>query len=145
MALEVTGRTRADLLKGGTREEAVESCNKFFEQDGATPEHRCIIGHNIQRFDRNFLFALWESVGKTFPANLWLDTLPATKEYAKTAGIQSSSFNLENALIITGCNARSGQHNAIVDTQNNYILWNKLEKYGVDFLKFTQRRAHEVK
>ena len=87
-ALRITGKTHADLLKGDSKESVVELCDNFFAQDGTTPEHRCIVGHNIQRFDCRFLQALWTKCNKEFPANLWLDTIPFTKAYAKKFGIE---------------------------------------------------------
>jgi len=143
-ALEVTGRTYADLSNGDDKDSVVEFCNKFFNEDGATPEERCIIGHNVQRFDRKFLHALWASVNKEFPANLWLDTLPSTKKFATLKGIASDNFQLNSCLKVIGVKPRPGGHNAIVDTQNTYILWKGLEKDGIDLLPFTQRLPHSL-
>lgn len=141
-ALEVTGRTYADLSKGDDRASVVDFCDQFFNEDGASPEERCIVGHNIHRFDRKFLYALWASVDKVFPANLWLDTLPSTKKFALQKGIYSDNFKLDSCLKVVGAVPRPGGHNAVVDTQNTYILWRRLEKDGIDLLPFTQRSPH---
>jgi len=141
-ALEVTGRTYADLSKGEDKEPVVDFCDKFFNEDGASPEERCIIGHNVHRFDRRFLHHLWQSVNKKFPANLWLDTLPSTKKFASQKGIASDNFKLDSCLTVIGATPRPGGHNAVVDTQNTYILWKGLEKDGMDLLPFTQRSPH---
>lgn len=81
-ALAITHKTYDDLKRGLSKEAAVEKINKFILEDGVSPAHRCIIGHNIQ-FDRKFIHALYESVGLEFPANLWLDTMSLAKAYAK--------------------------------------------------------------
>ena len=144
-ALKITGRTREDILNGESRKDVVEACNKFFEEDGGSPEGRCIVGHNIQRFDRRFLHELWESVGKEFPAFLWLDTLPSTKAFAVKKGIVSPTFNLEASLNLTGTkHRRKNLHNAVVDTQNTYMLWKKLDEEGVDMLEYTERVPHRL-
>lgn len=143
-ALEVTGRTYADLSNGEDKEPVVKFCNKFLDEDGTDPEHLCMIGHNAHRFDKKFAHALWESVGMEFPAHLWLDTLPSTKAFAVKNGIYSASFNLENCMRIVGVKPRAGMHNAVSDTQNTYILWQKLEKGGVDMLPYTKRLPHKT-
>lgn len=143
-ALSYTGRTIADLYKGDSKKEVVDFCNKFFDEDEGTPEERCIIGHNIVNFDKKFLFQLWEDCGYTFPACLWLDTIPYVKAYAKQNGIEAKKFNLEAAMGIVGKKARKGAHNAVVDTQNNYILWDQIKKEGIAPIHHIKRFAHEV-
>jgi DNA polymerase III alpha subunit (gram-positive type) len=85
-ALAITKKTMADLERGYDRDAVVAECNKFFEEDGLTEAHRCIVAHNAP-FDRKFLHALWESQGKAFPAHLWLDTMALTREYIKKIGL----------------------------------------------------------
>ena len=144
-ALQITKKTLADLEKGHTREQVVEECNKFFETDGLTPAHRCIVGHNIYSFDRRFLFALWESVGKTFPATLWLDTIPMTKAYAKQIGLVKPKVNLHAACDIVGVKKLSDAHNAKVDSRNSYLLWkNLVEDKKVDYLPFIKTAEHII-
>ena len=130
-ALEYTGRTMADLEKGDPKRVVVDFCNEFLKKDGKTPEDRCMVGHNIISFDKRFVHALWDDLGYVFPANLWMDTLPYVKDYAKRAGLDEKKFSLERAVEIVGATPRPGAHNAVIDTQNNYILWDKLKKHGV--------------
>lgn len=142
-ALRVTGKTHADLLKGDPKENVVDICHKFFEEDGVTPEHRCIVGHNIHRFDMRFLHVLWEKCGKEFPANLWLDTIPFTKAYATKFGISSpGGFNLRASLDLVNIEVKSQLHNAVADTQYNYRLWKKLMDSGVDYVDHMKRKPH---
>lgn len=144
-ALAITKKTLADLANGDDKEKVVEACENFFNQDGLTPQHRCIVGHNIHSFDRRFLFALWESVGKTFPAALWLDTIPMTKHYAKIIGLVKPKVNLHAACDIVGVKKISEAHNAKVDSRNSYLLWkNLIEEKKVDYLPFIKTAIHEV-
>lgn len=127
-ALKYTNRVYADLLKGDSKEYVVNFCNDFFNEDGATPEQRCIIGHNIWNFDRKFLQEMWASVNQEFPANLWLDTIPYIKSFMKKKGLTETKHNLTLACQMVGVNPKPGAHNAIVDTQNNYLLWKALKE-----------------
>lgn len=144
-ALEVTGRTMSDLLKGDSKEEVVASCNNFFEKDGADPESRCIVGHNIVGFDKKFIHALWKSVGSTFPANLWLDTMTFMTEYSKLKGLDKKRYSLTDAMVELGLKPKmSGLHTAKVDSQNNYYLLEGLRKTGVQQLPLIKRYAHTL-
>lgn len=141
-ALRITGRTRADLLKGDPKEVVVEACEKFLEEDGMSPEHRCMVGHNVHRFDQRFIHRLWEKCGRQFRSFLWLDTIPFTKAYAKKFGIESTSFNLATSCSLLKIASKGDAHNAIVDTQNNYRLFVKLMESGVDYLDHVKRIPH---
>lgn len=141
-ALRITNRTRADLLKGDPKEYVVDLCDKFLAEDGTTPEHRCIVGHNVHKFDLRFAHKLWSNCGKQFQANLWLDTIPWTKAYARKFGIESPSFNLAASLNILKIAAKGQAHNAVGDTQNNYRLYMKLMESGVDHLDHIKRAPH---
>lgn len=144
-ALAITKKTLADLENGHTREQVVNEANKFFEEDGLTPQHRCIIGHNIFSFDKRFLFALWESVGKEFPATLWVDTIPMTKLYAKQIGLIKPKVNLHAACELVGIKKFSDAHNAKVDSRNSYLLWKDLvENKNIDYLPFIKTAAHQI-
>jgi DNA polymerase III epsilon subunit-like protein len=141
-ALAITKKTMADLEKGNDRRDVVEECDKFFSEDLATPAHRCIIAHNAP-FDRKFLHALWESCGKQFPAHLWLDTIPLTKQYAKQIGLVKPKVNLHAACDIVGIKKLSEAHNARVDSRNTYLLHRDLvEVKKVDYLPFIKTAAH---
>ena len=144
-ALKITNKTLADLDKGFAAEEVVKECNKFFAEDGLTPAHRCIVGHNIFSFDKRFLHALWEQVGEEFPAHLWLDTIPMIKSYAKQIGLVKPKVNLHAACDIAGVKKLSESHNAKVDSRNSYLLWkNLIEEKKVDYLPFIKTAIHTV-
>jgi DNA polymerase III epsilon subunit-like protein len=143
-ALSYTGRVMADLDKGEPKKDVVDFCNSFFELDGKVPEERCIIGHNIISFDKRFIHALWGNLGYAFPANLWLDTYSYIRAFCKARGIKERKLNLNRALEIVGVKAKEGSHNAVVDTQNNYILWDRLKKEGIPALPHMKRFAHKV-
>lgn len=138
-ALEATGRKRADILIGTSRAEAVEACESFIKEDEQTPEHRCFIGHNVS-FDRRFVYELWSSQKKDFPAVCWLDTMACAKQFmTKTLGLEKPKKGLHDALQNCGLKPRSGAHNAVSDTQNTYILHSHLIKQGFDFLPHIKR------
>lgn len=149
-ALDITKKTMADLEKGYANSQVVEECERFFAEDGATPAHRCIVAHNAT-FDRRFLHALWAQNGKAFPANLWLDSIALTKEYAKKAGLivkaakgeKKQSFALHPACDLVGIKKISEAHNAKVDSRNTYLLYrNLLEEKQVDHLPFIKTEVH---
>ena len=149
-ALAITKKTMADLDRGHNKHDVVAECQKFFEEDGLTPAHRCIVAHNAP-FDRRFLFAFWEQSGKSFPAHLWLDTIPLTKEYAKQNGLivkaakgeKKQSFALHAALDLVKINKISEAHNAKVDSRNTYLLYrNLVEEKKVDYLPFIKTDIH---
>jgi hypothetical protein len=103
------------------------------------------VGHNIFTFDKRFLFALWESVGKEFPATLWLDTIPMTKQYAKDIGLIKPRVNLHAACDIVGVKKLSDSHNAKVDSRNTYLLWkNLVEDKKIDHLPFVKTAEHKI-
>lgn len=141
-ALEVTNTKMSDLLFGDKKEDVVSECESFFAQDGATPEHRCIVGHNIVGFDLRFLFKLWEKCEKEFPAALWLDTLKYVRKYAKANGLDNKQWDLNNACIKLGITPKKGAHSALIDTQNNYLLWKEIQKRGVPQVEIIERRRH---
>jgi DNA polymerase III epsilon subunit-like protein len=154
-ALEITNKTYQDLIVGPSREEVVEECDRFFNEDGLTPAHRCIVGHNVIAFDKRFLHALWESVGREFPANLWLDTIALTKEYIKradpsTLNIKKTatgkvSKKLQDACDALGIKKLSAAHASKVDARNTYLLWKKLtEEKSIDHLPFHKTFVHSI-
>lgn len=141
-ALAITKKTLEDLKHGITKEQAVAECEKFFNEDDSTPAGRCIIGHNVA-FDRRFLHALWESCGKSFPANLWLDTIALTKDFAKKQGIIKPKVNLHAACDLVGVNKIATAHTAKHDSRNTYLLYKKLtEEKNIDYLPFIKTAAH---
>ncbi len=124
-ALAVTGKTMADLSQGISKIEAVEAVEKFLNEDGLTPAHRCIVAHNAA-FDRRFLHATWEQCGKRFPADLWLCTMQMTKSYAKQIGQPKAKVNLHASCDLVGLTKIAASHNAKVDSRNAYLLFNDL-------------------
>lgn len=143
-ALKVTNRTMADLLKGQSKEEVVKACDDFFAQDDASEEARCLIAHNSS-FDKRFCHALWESCGKKLPVNLWLCTMACSKYHlTRKLGIEKPSVKLDSCMDHFGLTKRGISHNAIVDTQNTYILYEHLKKESFDFLPYIKRMPHEA-
>lgn len=151
-ALKITGKTLADLEKGKLKEEVVEKVMRFFEQDGLTPAHRCIVGHNIIPFDKKFLHALWESCGIAFPANLWLDTISLTQEYIKksdpnTLNITKTATGRISKTLHAACDMLnikrlSKAHDASNDSKNNYLLFKRLMEEGIDHLPHIKTFIH---
>lgn len=143
-ALRITNKTLADLQQGQSREEVVSRIDKFLSEDGATPESRCIVGHNIS-FDRRFIHVLYDKVGKTFPASLWLCTMALTKAYAKKIGLVKPKVNLSAACDIVGIKKYAGAHASKVDTRNTYLLWKSLvEDKQMDYLPFIKNIPHHL-
>lgn len=142
-ALEITGRTMSDIVSGEQKEDVVKFCQDFIEQDGQTPEARCFVAHNAD-FDKRFCFALWESVGMKFPSNLWLCTKVFTGGLANKLGIYKPKLTLEASCKLAGVKTRSGAHNAAVDAQNTYFLWDKLMNSDVDYLNYIKRMPHII-
>lgn len=143
-ALAITKKTMADLERGMDNSQVVDECEKFFAEDGLTPAHRCIVAHNAP-FDRKFLHALWEQMGKEFPAHLWLDTMSLTREYAKQVGLVKPKVNLHASCDIVGIKKISEAHNAKVDSRNTYLLHrNLVEEKKVDYLPFIKTAVHVI-
>lgn len=137
-ALIKTGRTYNDLLKGDEKLEVIDRVEKFLAEDGSHPDERCGVAHNAS-FDRRFLKAMWESVGKKFPVNNWLDTRPMAKKYAMKLGLEKPSMTLENILKFAEIKGFSNFHNAIDDTRNLYLFWKKSLDLGIDYLDCIKR------
>lgn len=153
-ALAITKKTMSDLERGYDREAVVLECNKFFDEDGVTPAHRCIVGHNVP-FDRKFLHALWESCGKEFPAHLWLDTISLTKEFIKISDesqlniVRTPSGRVSTQLHaccdMVGIKKISEAHNAKVDSRNTYLLHrNLIDDKKIDHLPFIKTAIHKI-
>lgn len=144
-ALRITNKTLADLEKGTNKEQVVEECEKFFAEDGLTPAHRCIVGHNIYSFDRKFLHSFWGSVEKEFPAHLWLDTLPMIKSYVKQNELGKMKVHLQAACDIVGIKKFTQAHSAKSDSRNSYLLWKDLvEVKRMDYLSFIKTAPHAL-
>ena len=152
-ALAITKKTIADLSNGLSKEAVVEECEKFFNEDGLTPAHRCIVAHNAP-FDQKFIHALWDSCGKEFPANLWLCSMAMTRAYIKKMGIDEEykkrglpkpKVNLHAACDIVGIKKISEAHNAKVDSRNTYLLHkNLVEDKQLDYLPLIKTAVHTL-
>lgn len=149
-ALSITGKTMSDLERGYDHGQVVEECEKFFAEDGLSRAHRCIVAHNAP-FDRRFLHALWESVGKEFPANLWLCSMALTKDWSKKTGTvsvagQKQSFGLHPSCDLVGIKKISEAHNAKVDSRNTFLLHrNLVEEKKADYLPLIKTVVHTIK
>jgi DNA polymerase III epsilon subunit-like protein len=152
-ALAITKKTMNDLRMGESKYEVVNQADRFFNEDGLKPSSRCIVGHNIVSFDRKFLHSLWESVGKKFPANLWLDTIHLTNDFIKNSNIPEEkmvktatgkiSKTLSAACDMVGVKKFSGVHNAKSDSRNNYILWKSLvEEHKINYISHIKTIPH---
>jgi DNA polymerase III epsilon subunit-like protein len=141
-SLQITGRTITDIMKGADREDVVHVFNKFFNQDDLTPEHRCIVAHSAP-FDKRFCHALWESVGETFPAVHWLDTVKVGKEWALKVGKQPENYKLPTMLKFAEVNPMKGIHNAESDARNLYLLWKKSHDIKLNQVKMIKRYEHK--
>ena len=140
-ALEVCGKTLADIIKGDSKESVVKRCEEFWEEDGLTSEHRCLIAHNAP-FDKRFCHALWQKVGRVFPVVCWLDTIKLTKEWVKKAGVRQESFKLSSALKFAGITPMTGEHEAGADARNTYLLWKRAMDNKVNHLQAITRYPH---
>lgn len=142
-ALKITGKTVADLRKGSNKFEAINEIETFINEDGLTPSHRCLVGHNIINFDRKFLCALWEKCGKRFPFDLYLDTISMYKDYCKKQGIVKPKVNLTAACEQMKIKKRGEAHSALIDTRHTYLLWQEISK-TVDFMDHIKCLPHNI-
>lgn len=141
-ALQITGKTKIDLLKGISKEEAVKDLIEFINLDGNVPEGRVIIAHNAV-FDMKFCHALFRKVKKSFPVVCWLDTKALAKDWFKKQGMIQPGVKL--SLKLGDCIRQAGlkgvptEHNAKADAQNAFILWFKAMEAGIDYLHHIKR------
>lgn len=142
-ALEITKRTRKDIIQGESLLSVIESVDSFLALDGVAKEHRCMIAHNAP-FDKNFCHFAWNSCKKIFPADLWLDTKTFAKSWANKLGIEKPKLTLGAALDFTGITPVQGTaHNAITDSRNTYMLWKKGMDEGIDHLPHIKLYLHQ--
>ncbi len=142
-SLKVTGRTYADLKKGDSRKAVVERVKSFLEEDGLTPEYRCIICHNAN-FDRRFLHTMFEKEKVELPVNLWLCTMAMSKEFGKKIGQPKHKVNLKSAIAMLESHKIGGEHNSSDDAKNTYFLWQKLMEEGIEAVDHTKRIPHII-
>lgn len=142
-ALKITNKTLADLSIGDSKESVVEKVDAFMEEDGGTAENRVFLAHNAS-FDRRFFHALYDKVGKTCPASLWLCTMEMARKYAKNNGIVKPKVNLHAACDLLGVKKLAEKHSSKMDTRNTYLLYKALiEK--IDYLPFIKNAVHNPK
>lgn len=144
-ALRVCNKTISDLYNGDSEIEVVETIDKFLNEDGGDRSSRCFIGHNVITFDKKFIHALYESVGKELPVDLWMDTLQMIKQYAKQNNIKSK-FNLHAACDIVGVKKIvAHQHTSKADTRNNFFLYRDLiDNKQFNYLPFIKTFIHKI-
>jgi DNA polymerase III alpha subunit (gram-positive type) len=140
-ALNITGKTISDLYKGVSKQQAVSDIVKFFDQDGLTPEHRCVVFHNAP-FDRRFIFSLFEKTNTVWPATMWIDTIPIMRDYIKKNNINQKSVKLQECLNLLKIANVGGWHSAKGDSRNTYFLWKKLME-EMDILDYIKTIPHE--
>ena len=128
---------------GIDRKEAVEELHAFLQEDGKTPDHRCIVAHNAP-FDRRMLHSMWQAENKTFPAHLWLCTKEFSRKYAKKLGIIKPKLSLAASIEMAGLTARGGAHNAVIDTLNTTDLFEKLLSENLGHVQLIKRVPHET-
>ena len=163
-ALEVQGITPDDLKKGIKIEEAIDALGKFFDEDGQTQAHRCIVAHNAP-FDRKFVHKAWDGCSKEFPADLWICTQSFAKRHVakhrngeKIAeaqvkfgvdikrdkfGALKPKFGLNNFMVGVGLTPKIGAHSAEVDVQNTVSLYNWLMNSNTEHVSLIERRPHK--
>lgn len=142
-ALQITNKTQFDLRQGMSKLEACNIIEKFLNEDNLNPEFRCIVGHNIQ-FDRKFLFAMFDECKKSFPANLWLDTIDMSRQIFKDNNLQTKGkLKLADACNSLGVKLINGAHQAKVDSRNTYMLWKKIKDTNFNFLPYIKTVKHK--
>lgn len=142
-ALKVTNKKISELLIGDSKENVINEIEKFLSLDESSSEHRVFVAHNAS-FDQRFCHALWGSVNKKFPADYWLDTKEISRIWQKKNGIQKPELSLSASLIKNGLTALPGQHNAIVDARNAYILYKSAKDNNIDYLPLIKKKSHNL-
>jgi DNA polymerase III epsilon subunit-like protein len=141
-ALKITGKTMNDLRSGVEKQELMREVEYFLSEDGAPSTHRCMIAHNAA-FDRKFLCALWEKFNKKLPFDLYLDTIHMFKAYCKKQGIVKAKSNLTAACDLIGIRKMGSAHDAKIDTQHTFLLWQELAQTE-DFLDHVKCLPHNL-
>lgn len=140
-ALRIIKKTINELKQGVSKKELIDVAERFVLEDELTPEHRCLVGHNIINFDRKFLWQLWSSFNKDFPFSLYLDTMQLMRAFVKQKQIIKPAINLQASCDLLQIKKLGMPHTAHSDTQNTFLLWEKLMK-ETDYIKFIKRIPH---
>lgn len=141
-ALKVTGKKMSDLYKGIECEQMINEVNEFFDNDGLTPAHRCIVAHNAS-FDRRFIHHTWDAHNKAFPANLWLDTLALCRKITKREGIIKPSLKLNDVCDRFGIKRFANSHSAAGDARNTFMLFKQFIDNNEDFIDLIKSIPHK--
>jgi DNA polymerase III epsilon subunit-like protein len=142
-ALKITNKKISELLIGESKEKVIQDIEDFLSLDKSSPEHRVFVAHNAS-FDQRFCHALWASANKKFPADYWLDTKEISRMWQKKNGIQKPELSLTASLVKNGLQAIPGQHNAIVDARNAYILYKSAKEAKIDYLPLIKKKSHNL-
>jgi DNA polymerase III epsilon subunit-like protein len=150
-ALQVQGKSVLEISSGIKAVAATQKVNEFFNKDGHTPAHRCIVGHNVQ-FDRKFCWQMWDDCEVVLPADLWLCTKTFAQRYAKKTGAQKialaqnkpkAKFGLNIFMEGVGLKPKEGAHSAEVDVLNTADLLKFLwDSKMVDYVSLIKRLPH---
>lgn len=156
-ALSVQGKTKADLSKGVSIDKVIKKVNDFIEEDGLSPNARCMIGHNVE-FDRKFIHSEWAEKNIQFPADLWLCTMDLMKAYIKKVGDtevlkKQASVNPDQTkvkygqdlcLVGIGQAPKFGSHSASIDCQNCMTLYKFLMDQNLNYIRSIKNEPHKV-
>lgn len=143
-ALAINNKTLEDLKNGISKEEAIEEVEKFFSLDNSSPEFRCMVAHNAP-FDQRFLHNMWAKCGKTFPANMFLDTMQLTRLAAKKMGLIKPKVNLAAACDLFQIKKTGQLHSSKTDTRATFFLWKKLtEEMNIDYIQNIKTIPHKL-
>jgi DNA polymerase III epsilon subunit-like protein len=152
-ALRIQKKAKHELKIGVPRDDVVEELDAFFEEDGLTAAHRCIVGHSVA-FDRRFCHAMWAFSGKEFKADLWLCTRSFAMRWGKRIGPEKiaaiqeqpkAKYSLDMCMKAAGLPAKFGAHSATIDTQNTLTLFNFLMDKKLDYVSIIKRVPHKTK
>lgn len=152
-ALQIQGKTKADLKIGQPIKEVIKEVNEFLEEDGLDEASRCFIGHNVA-FDCRFMQAAWEKEKQKLMVDLWLCTKKFMKAYVNKFGDSDIKFKQGEAkvkygqdkcLIGIGLTPKFGAHSASIDCQNCLTLYNFLMTQGLNHVRIIDNKPHKIK
>lgn len=152
-ALQIQGKTRADLKSGIPIQQAIKEVNEFLEEDGLDEASRCFIGHNVA-FDRRFMQAAWEKEKQKLKVDLWLCTKKFMKSYInkygdtdvkKKQGEDKVKYGQDRCLEGVGLKPKFGAHSASVDCQNCLTLYKFLMDQDLNYVRVIENKPHKIK
>lgn len=141
-SLKITNKTINDLYRGENRDDVVNLVDKLFNSDGKSANARCIVAYN-GAFDRRFMHALWQQVGKNFQADLWIDPLKIMRDYVKSKNMGKVKLDLTSACDMLGIK-KFAAHTAAGDSRRTYFLFKSIiEDLNIDILQYIKSFPHE--